>query len=236
MSPRSVVVVYEDEYCEELHRLVKRLRKESGRGGVLEPATATGTGGFQRDLPRILRTPLRFPKAPPDLVICVGDADTPANLVEGAPLPPGGATDRWVAEFEAHWRETLIKKARLSPADGERVRTIVLRWNQESVLVAAPAAIVDYARRYDREAPVRSLLAACDPSPLGLADAAFVDTYRHPGRCINDLMRAIFPARKYKKGRDNDDILRDHILPSPERVAEVRARCPDLVRLVDAIG
>lgn len=237
MSARSVVLFYEDEYYDELHKLVKRLRKASGRGGelVLEPWSALGTGGFQRDLSRILRTPLKYPKAPPDLVICVGDADRPANLVKGALPSPDGPTARWVESFEADWKEALVKSARLTPKDAERVRTVVLRWNQESVLLSSPAALLAYARKHDREIEVRAMLAACHPSPLTLKDADFVDTYRHPDRCMDEIVRAIFKVRRYKKGRDNEDILRDHVLQEPERIAEIRTRCPDLVRLLEAI-
>jgi hypothetical protein len=48
-------------------------------------------------------------------------------------------------------------------------------------------------------------------------------------------MNAVFQAvksRNYKKGLDDEDLLRDQISPNEVRRAEVLKRCPDLGRLL----
>ena len=85
----SIVIAYEDDYHEELHLLVKALRRDRGLPGlVLEGRPVRGTGNFVHEAPSLLRLPLKQTKLPPDRVVCLADADRPQNLVPGAPSPP----------------------------------------------------------------------------------------------------------------------------------------------------
>lgn len=97
----SIVIAYEDDYHEELHLLVKALRRDRGLPGmILEGRPVFGTGNFVHEAPRLLRTPLKQTKLPPDRVVCLGDADRPQNLLPGAQPAPdeadGTALEQWV--------------------------------------------------------------------------------------------------------------------------------------------
>lgn len=60
-------------------------------------------------------------------------------------------------------------------------------------------------------------------------------TFRRPDECMDQVVREI-AGRKYKKSRDDEDILARHIKPSDARRAEVLRRCPDLERLLAALA
>lgn len=83
---------------------------------------------------------------------------------------------------------------------------------------------------------MRAFLARCSPSPLELADEAFFAAYRDPQRCMDLVCRAIHD-RKYKKGRDDEDILNRYVLAAgaEARRAEILRRSPDLTRLLDLL-
>ena len=73
---RSIVIAYEDDYHEELHLLVKAMRRDRGLPEMLvEGRPVRGTGNFVHEAPRLLRTPLKQTKLPPDRVVCLADAD-----------------------------------------------------------------------------------------------------------------------------------------------------------------
>ncbi len=233
----SILIAYEDEYHEELHLLVKRLRADRGVPGlVLEKATVRGTGNFVTEVPRLLRTPLKQTKAPPERVVCLGDADRPRELVPGAqPAPPeadAASLERWVLDLEKSWQNHLVRASNLSNVQSSRLRVLCLRWSKESVLVACPDALLAHAG--SRREQIAKLLGECVPPPATLDDAGFVVHYRRPGECMDQVVQTI-AGRKYKKGRDDEDILRDQIKASPARRAEVLVRCPDLERLLDLL-
>lgn len=49
---RSIVIAYEDDYCGNLHLLIKALRRDRGLPGLcLEARSVHGTGGFARRCP-----------------------------------------------------------------------------------------------------------------------------------------------------------------------------------------
>ncbi len=240
LDQRAVVVAYEDQYCEELHRLVKRLRADQGLPGlILEARSVRGDGGFVKEVRQLLRLPLKQTKRRPELVVCVADADRPKSLAPAASGAPAGddraALDRWVHEIEVAWRLRLTSEALLADEGAERLRTVCLRWSKESLLLASPAALIDYAGRHQRGGEVRELLEACAPRPTSLPDEAFLPSYRRPNACMDKIFHAV-EGRNYKKGRDDEDILRDQITPDELRRAEVLKRCPDLGRLLREIG
>lgn len=246
MSPerRAVLALYEDAACKELHALVKSLRRDRGCGGVddvIELVSVKGNGNFVNEVPKMLRLPVKQTKRPPDLVVCVADADRPQALAPNAPVVPVGgdlaALDRWVLEVEAAWHQHLKSKAHLSDDAAARLRVICLRWSKESLLLASPLALVEYANADGRQqgGKVTALLDACKPCPTSLADGDFLVSYRKPGRCLDAVFQEIV-GHGYQKKRDDEDLLRDHINPQPLRRGEVLKRCPDLERLLQAIG
>jgi hypothetical protein len=236
----STLIVYEDAYHEQVHGLVKALRRDLGRtGSILEGEPGRGTGQFENMLGPLLRKPLKQTRARPDRVICVADADRPANLAgpSAPPRPSSASSDaltRWVLDLEGAWKARLVVAARLVAEEQERVEVVCLRWSKESLLVACPDALLEYAAHRAEE--VRAVMAGCRPDPMDVDDPDFVALYQSPGACMDAVLRAMSgEQRKYKKGRDDEDILRDAIRPHRDRRDQVLARCPDLKRLVDRI-
>lgn len=234
MSVRSIVIAYEDKYFGELHLLIKRLRADHSLPGVcLESSSVQGTGGFINEVPKLLRTKLKQTKSPPERLVCLADADRPRDLVPDAPPAPdeSGALEQWVLELEASWKDRLAREARLADEAVARLRVCCLRWSKESLLLASPDALLDYATKHESQGQVKSLLGACVPCPTTLADDEFALRYRKPGTCMDKVLHAV-KGRNYKKGRDDEDILRDQISPHEGRRAELLKRCPDLGRLL----
>lgn len=237
---KSIVIAYEDRYCDQFHGLIKRLRRDRGQAGViLEAASVRGTGGFVNEVPKLLRLPLKQTKRPPDCVVCVADADRPTNLVPGANEAPIGrdkdALERWTLEFETAWLTHLVEKTNLPAEDATRLAAICIRWNKESLLIASPDALIDYASKRGQTLALAALLAKCAPSPIDLEDALFLVDYRRPDNCMDRVFQTI-EGRNYKKGRDDEDLLRDQLGAHDERRAQVLRRCPDLNRLLDILA
>lgn len=237
---RSIVVAYEDKYCEELHLLIKALRRDRQQPAViLESRTVKGTGGFANEVRRLLRDRLKQTKQPPDRVVCVGDADRPRDLVpHGLEAPKGDdrqAIHAWVLELERMWRQYLIENAHVGADDETRLRVACLRWSKESLLIASPDALRGYAARRRADSRLQALLEMCDPKPTELGDHAFMTSYRKPGKCLDDVFQTI-ENRGYKKGRDDEDLLREHITPNAQIRDQLLRRSPDLSRLLDELG
>lgn len=233
---KTVVLAFEDQYYEELFTLIKRLRRDQGLAGmVLFGTSVRGTGGFINEVPKLLRIPPGQASVLPDLVVCLADADRPGNLLPGAADSPisddGRALDEWVTQFEGAWREYLLTTARISPQDHVRVRTVCLRWSKESLLVASPDALLEHAAKRERRAEVQTILDQCRPSPIGLADQEYGLRYRSPEDCLNRIFAAL-EGRSYKKGRHDEDLLRDYISRDPGHRGRLLRRCPDLARLL----
>ncbi|WP_437300233.1 hypothetical protein [Sorangium sp. So ce426] len=235
---RSIVIAYEDDYHEELHLLVKAMRRDRGLPEmIVEGRPVRGTGNFVHEAPRLLRTPLKQTKLPPDRVVCLADADRPQNLVPGArPASAGGdgaALHQWVIAFEASWKDHLVRESALSEEKSSRLYVRCIRWNKESLLVACPDALLEHAE--GRREQVQALLDRCVPPPATLGAEEFAVQYRKPAECLDRVFQ-IISERRYKKGRDDEDLLRVRIRPGPARRAEVLSRCPDLGRLLDVLG
>lgn len=224
----TIVIAYEDKYCEQLHTLIKGLRKDLGLTlHPLEPRSVHGTGGYVNEVPRLLRTPLKLshaPPAPPDRVICLADADSPVNLVPSEPPRPRGSDqgDEWIVAFEQRWLEHLVKRCPVAAHDRHRLRTICIRWSQESLFVAVPDLLLRQAR---------TLLDECIPPPQSLPDEDFSTHYRAPQQCMDRYFQTI-EGRNYKKGRDDEDLLRNYVNLDQASRSQVLKRCPDLGRLL----
>jgi hypothetical protein len=234
---RSIVIAYEDKYCEGLHGLIKGLRRDHGLGGIiLELQTVRGTGGFVNDVPLLLRRALKQTKRVPDRLVCLADADRPQNLVPNAqPAPVGddaAALLQWVLELEMSWKDFLVREGRLPEESAARLRVICMRWSKESLLISSPDALREYAG--DRRPLVEQVLEACAPPPRTLADEEFIVRYRRPDQCMDRVIQPIH-GHRYKKGLHDEDLLREQISPHAVRRAEVLRRCPDLGRLLSEL-
>lgn len=231
----TIVIAYEDTNCEQLHILIKGLRKDLGLAlHPLELRSVHGTGGYINEVPRLLRTPLKLshaPPAPPDRVICLADADRPGNLVPSESRPDQGALDEWIVAFEQRWLEHLVRRCPVAAHDRDRLRTICIRWSQESLFVAVPDILLRHAHKRDRGDQVQTLLDECIPAPQSLPDEDFSTHYRAPQQCMDRYFQTI-EGRKYKKGRDDEDLLRTYINPERANRSQVLKRCPDLARLL----
>lgn len=235
---KSIVVAYEDQYCEELHGLLKKLRRDAEQPGlILEPRPVRGTGNFVEEVQKLLRLPLKQTKRPPDRVVCVADGDRPQNLVPTATAAPSvsdaASLAQWVIDFEKSWKDFLVERARLGEKDAVRLFVVCIRWSKESLLIASPDALLE--RAAERRSELGSLLAACGPDPLSLANEEFVLRYRTPQDCLDKVFDRI-AGRRYKKGRDDEDLLRDMISPHRDRRDRLLKRCPDLARLLGHLG
>lgn len=238
-TQRSIVIAYEDQYCDALHGLIKRLRRDHDLPGLcLDSHTVRGTGGFAKEVPKLLRTPRKQTRRPPDRVVCLADADRPKNLTpDSPPVPTAGgkaAQDTWVIALERAWKQALIRSMPTQPDAETRLAVVCLRWSKESLLAASPEALLAYAEEQQRREQVTALLERCKPCPTAVGDSDFVTTFRRPVECMDQVVREI-ADRKYKKGRDDDDILTRHVTPNEARRAEILKRCPDLGRLLAAL-
>lgn len=239
---RSIVVIFEDEYCDDLFHLLKTIRtKDLAMPSVAihGPMSAKGTGGFAAELNRVL--PLRFPRGPlpasaADIVICVADADRPANLIGKAAAdaiakrePSMGLS--WVLELERLWLNDLQSKVR--PGSSPQLATCCLRWSKESLLIAGLTTLREYCDDH-RRSLFDDELTRCKPSnPQSITDESFVSTFRDPQGCIHRITMA-GRDKPYKKGIDDAALLNEIRRNDPERAC-VAARCPDIVRLAKMI-
>lgn len=233
-----IQLVFEDEYCKTLQELVvalcnDRISLRASDEGVdsIELPTAMTAGGdrnFANVLGPALGRPLAETRERPELVVAIADADRPDNLVSGFRAAPGGsADDAWLVDLEARWFDALCTDPRVSPHQA-RLRTCVLRWNKESVLIAARPILLNRKR-----GAAQSVLDGCVPAYESVADDNFTATYRDPAGCMDRVAQALF-GRGYRKGREGNDLTRE-IAWSSEARNDVWRRCPDLRRLVEII-
>lgn len=235
MSFLPVQLMFEDEYCKTLQWLVVELCSDqlTASGGdanveLPEAMTARGDRGFCNHLGFALGHPLAQTKAPPSRVIAIADADRPQNLVPGFRSAPGGsADDAWVTDLESQWRARLVSDSRVAEHEA-RLRVCVLRWNKESILIAARSVLL---RR--KRGRVQTVLDACSPTYDDATAAGFTQTFRDPAACMNRVSQCL-ERRSYNKGTLGNDLTREIAL-DPVARREVSERCPDLRRMVALI-
>jgi hypothetical protein len=234
-----VLICWEDEYCDKLDVCLRRARHAlagpEDAAPLLMKVSAKGHGGF---LPYIRKGwPIArhkgIPKSggPIDYLVCIADADrAPDCCGVGAPPERPADTSAWVREANQRWTAQLQKEAQ----DQEgRVIGRFLRWNKESLLIAGhdvPAALDRLGCRDG--GGVRSFLQGCKPDPRGLQDHLFVDHYRQPGSCLQELLKAGNGPRLGKGDRRMDDALgeiADHALPN------LLSRIRDLAELAELL-
>lgn len=199
----TLLVAYEDHYCRELDRALRRVVSRSGRLEVqreFHPVDGvTNFARFVREDWRRFRDqgfPLRG-KPKPTVLLCVVDAD--AVVAQLGVTAKSGSSQDWLAQAEQQVTDIL----RAETDRPEQVHCALLRWNLESTLIAAhdePEALNRLAGTQPvRAADLDAFLSKCVPDPRTIADEAFTDSFDDSQRCLRELASSI-GWRKLKKG------------------------------------
>jgi hypothetical protein len=230
----NVLVCWEDRFHQELDRCLRRALRHTG---LLSPPQlysidCGGNGGF---VPYIKRTwaiavTRGLPKTAGaiDYLVCVADADRASKCCDIEPAE--AITADWIGRANHAWTTKLRTAATMAP---ERISGQFLRWNQESLLIAAHDVEETLTALGCRNRSlVTKHLQGCSPSPLQIADAAFVDHFRKPERCLEDMLKAAGVSLPKKGTPPRGDALE---AASKHAIDRLCARVPDLAALADAI-
>jgi hypothetical protein len=232
-----ILILWEDLHHDKLDRCLRRAIRHLGIPSPdLSFANCRGNGGFlpylSQNWLRISRSGLVKSGGPIHHLVCVADADRAHECcsVEN-PATVSGATATWLARATEAWTQKLRGGASVSP---ERIHGHFLRWNQESLLIAAHDVEEALTALGCRDhGKVRSHLAACQPSPTATPDPEFADRFRRPERCLTDLLKAA-GARVHAKGTPpRGDALE---AASARAIDRLCARVPDLPSLARLVG
>jgi hypothetical protein len=232
----KVLVCWEDRFHDKLDLCLRRaLRRTTLPGPELFFDDARGNGGFepyiQRDWPKLVHKGLLKSGGPIDYLICVADADraTDCCSIDRAPSAPT-STSAWIACANQAWTDVLRRTTPLQP---HRLFGRFLRWNQESLLLAAHDVESAMKRLGCRSIDAaKAHLRACTPSPLDTLDDRFTDHYRNTSRCLEGLLKASQGRPFRKGGQPMDDALDEASLLAIDRLC---ARVPDLAALAHQI-
>jgi len=232
----KILILWEDEHHQMLDRCLRRALQRLGAPWLeLFPVGVRGNGGFEpfvsRDWPKAVQKGLPKSNGPIEFLVCIADADRAHQCcaIEAPPTAPAPTTE-WVERANTRWTEVLRSKASLAP---ERIHGRFLRWNQESLLIAAHDIEAAMKRLGCHDmARITAFLRSCSPDPLASPDALFVEQYRKAGKCLEDMLKAagVSPSRKGTPPR------RD-ALDEASRLAmeKLCARVPDLAALAALI-
>lgn len=228
----SLLLAYEDHYCSELDRAVRRVIRRDGDLAVareLYPVNGvTNFPGFvSADWQRFRDH--GFPKKGkprPRALLCIADAD--AVVAQLGITPRARPYHEWILQAEEQFTRLLRSKIDRP----EQVHGTLLRWNLESTLIAAydePEAMQRLAGAdpLDTEG-LGAFLSRCTPDPRTIVDDAFTDTFEGSQRCLTALERSM-GWRKLKKG----DSRKDDALTwmANHRLDKLVHRVPDLERI-----
>jgi hypothetical protein len=232
----KVLVCWEDRFHEKLDLCLRRALRRSARPGPeLFFDDARGNGGFEpyvrRDWPKLVQKGLLKSGGPIDYLICVADADR-ASTCCSIELPPAApsSTSAWVQRANEAWTDALRRAAGLESA---RIFGRFLRWNQESLLIAAydiEGALKRLGCR-DLEA-VKTYLRSCAPSPADAPNELFTEQYRKAGKCFEEMLKAGRGSPLRKGSQPRDDALEEASRLAIDRLC---ARVPDLADLADQV-
>jgi len=229
------LVCWEDRFHEKLDVCLRRTLRHLG---LTSPALffddCRGNGSFvpyiERDWPKMVHRGLVKSGGPIDYLICVADADRAQDCCS-VELPPQESSAAWVERANQSWTAVLRAAAPIAP---ERILGRFLRWNQESLLIAAHD--IENAMKHlgcrDQSALIKHLR-ACNPSPFTTQDQLFVDHYRKPGKCLDDMLKGAGSAAPRKGAQPREDALEE---ASKQAIDRLSARVPDLAALADTIS
>lgn len=232
----SLLIAYEDHYCQALDRTLRRVVK---RGGALSvPRDFHPVNGVTNFPPFVRREWQTFRdhgfpikgKPKPTVVLCIADADKVTNQL--GLMPRTRPYNDWVVKAEQEFTQLL----RNQTDQPEQVHGALLRWNLESTLLAAydeREALQQLAGVVDLDAMHHeAFLTRCKPDPRAVEDDAFIDTFDDSQRCLAQLVESM-RWRKLKKG----DVRKDDALGwiSEHRLDKLVRRVPDLDRIAQLV-
>lgn len=231
----SLLLAYEDHYCSELDRAVRRvIRRDGDLTVVRDLYPVNGVTNFPRfvsaDWPRFRDH--GFPKkgkARPRALLCIADADAVTKLGITARARP---YHEWILQAEEQFTKILRSKIDRP----EEVHGVLLRWNLESTMIAAydePEAMQRLAGvdPFDAEG-LEAFLSGCKPDPRTIVDVAFTDTFEGSQRCLTALEQRM-GWRKLKKGDSRKDDALTWI--TRNRLDTLVRRVPDLERIAQRV-
>lgn len=227
-----LLVAYEDHYCYELDRTLRRVVQRDGPLSIpRERHSVEGVTNFRKFVRHDWRTfrDSGFPsrgKPKPTALLCVADADAVVRQLGIAAQTQPYAT--WITRAEQQFTD-LLRKQTDRP---ELVHGALLRWNLESTLVAAydeSAALQILAGEPPvDETKLDAFLASCKPDPRMIEDKDFTDVFVDSQRCLAELGRSM-GWRRLKKGDDRKDDALKWI--TSHRLDKLICRVPDLRRI-----
>lgn len=235
----KVAVCWEDSLHKKLDLCLRRALRQrlpQGPSPQLFFIDSRGNGGFdpyvRSDWPKARIK--GFPKShgPLDYLLCIADADKASECCPTIERPPDGdgTSGDWVIRANDAWTAKLRAATTLEPS---RVFGVFLRWNQESLLIAAhdvPGALEQLGCK--RPDLLQAYLRSCAPSPLNTPDHLFADRFRKSGRCLDEMLKAAQAPSSKKGSAPRDDVLD---IASGKAIDRLCARVPDLAALADRI-
>jgi hypothetical protein len=232
----SLLIAYEDHYCQELDRTLRRVVKRDGDLSVpREFHPVDGVTNF----PPFVRGDWRrfrdrgFPvkgKPRPTALLCIADADKVVNQL-GLAARTRPYHD-WIVRAEGEFTN-LLRKETDRP---EQVHGALLRWNLESTLLAAydePEAMQRLAGAAPLDAKgLEAFLTRCTPDPRTVSDDAFTDVFETSQKCLAELGHSM-GWRILRKG----DVRKDDALSwiSDQQLDKLVRRVPDLRRIAQHV-
>lgn len=255
---QPLLLVFEDSNYTPLLRFVWRLCLDIApelacHRRHLYPQPAGGDGGFQpfleKDWPIIANKGIKH-SGPIMRLLCVIDLDKPTKSL-GIHSPPAVPenTDEWTDKARGEFEEKLRS---WNSVDDSEVHGEALRWNSESLLLAACfdriqepdvasalmiAGPIDDSHKQGFE---KYLTQECrlggDPCDPRTREEEFVHLWRKPGACLDAVIQQ-FGAAKLAKART--DVRRNAVINACTKQKSDRdriaARVPDLKRMAERI-
>lgn len=230
------MIAYEDRCCSALDLAVRRAVRARGSLAVArEFVPVNGVSNF----PGFVRS--RWPtyrdtgfpvqgKPRPSMLLCIADADVAAGQL-GLPVRDG-LPDEWITEAE----QAFVELLRSQTDRPELVYGVLLRWSQESLLIAGfdrPGVLQRLSgRRPLDQVALDRFLERCGPDPRTVANEMFTTCFDSPQRCLDEMAKAMRWA-KLKKGDTRKDDALD--LLSRDDIELLLERVPDLGRCASAV-
>lgn len=234
-----ILVLWEDKSYRMADRCLRRTLRSLLDAGTQPPElfhdTVHGNGGFEpllkRDWPIAMQKGLSNRSGPIEQLICIADADRASSIcsIESPPSFPQ-STDDWVARANHSWTTKLRSNAPLAP---ERIHGHFLRWSLESLLIALHDvdSVLSKLACHNREGLTR-YLASCEPRPTKVVDKEFVERFRKPQKCLDNMQDAAGATRAGKGSVPRDDALDEGSRVALDRIKE---RVPDRVTIAQFV-
>ncbi len=234
-----VLVLWEDKFYQKLDVCLRRTLRSLPNTGTntleITPFGVQGNGGFdpflRNDWPIAARKGFLRSHGPIEQLICIADADC-ATSVCGIEQPPGfpNPTDAWVTRANDTWTAKLRS---IAPLAADRVHGRFLRWSLESLLIAlhdVDSALRKLACR-NRDA-LTKFLQSCNPPPAEVVSGQFVERFRAPQYCLDQMLKAAGATRSGKGSVPREDALDEGSRVALDRLV---TRVPDILSIAQFV-